>query len=430
VALAVGETQYVSIEQWRIFNATGITHLIAISGLHVTLFSLLMSALARRLWTLVPAFQGWRRESFAALLGVTAAGAYALLSGFSVPTQRTLIMLATWHLLRAAARHPAAAPALPVALLLVLLLDPLASLAAGFWLSFVAVAVLLHATTATSGGHLDCRALWHTQWRVAAGLLPVTVAVFGSVSMAGLVVNFIVIPLFSLLLVPLVLAATVALALCPLLADWLLWLLAWLHAWFWPALVAVGQSDFALWRMQPPWWWFVLAVPAAALTLLSWRWSPRFTALLALLPALYPLTRTLQSGEFRLTVLDVGRGLAVVVQTARHALLFDNGESWGSNGAQSRGAVVPALRALRVTQLDQVWVPKLNNDRAAGLVILAAELPVREWQAGPGALPPEFQPLSAWRPLELGRCGVSEPERAGLRVACGGGRWCCGAVAG
>jgi competence protein ComEC len=390
-ALAIGDTRAVSPEQWRIYNATGITHLIAISGLHVTLFCLLMSALARRIWQLTSCLQRWRRENFAAGCGVLASAGYALLSGFSVPTQRTLIMLTTWHLMRGLARNSSAASAIGVAVVLVLLLDPLAPMSAGFWLSFVAVAVLIHATPATGGGELDLKALWHTQWRVAVGLLPVTLAVFGSVSLAGLVVNFIAIPVFSLVLVPLLLAATAALALCPPLATLLLQIFVTLHGWIWPLLSAAANVPVALWRLQPSGWWYALALPAALLCLLPWRWPQRISAVLALLPAIWPRALMLNEGEYRLTALDVGRSQSVILQTKGHALLFDNGESWDSDGAMTRGVVIPSLRALGVKQLDVVIVPKLDNDRSVGLVALAAEWPIGQLQTSGAEPPPEFK---------------------------------------
>jgi competence protein ComEC len=424
VALAVGETQYVSQQQWRVFNATGITHLVAISGLHVTLFSVLMSAMARGLWRSLPPLRRWRRESFAALLGVSAAGGYALLSGFSVPAERTLLMLATWHLLRGAARPARTAPALAIALLLVLLWDPLAPLGAGFWLSFVAVAVLLHATGDVAASTFNWRAVWHTQWHVAAGLVPVTLAVFGSVSLAGLVVNMLAIPLFSLLLVPLVLAASATLLVCPPLTDGLLTLLSFIHEYTWPWLVRAADSPLALLRMDPAWWWYGLSVPAVALALLPWRWPLRASALLALVPALFPASEALREGQYRMLVLDVGRGLAVIVQTAGHALLFDNGESWGTAGARSRGTVLPALRSLHVRQLDRVLVPRVDADRAAGLVALAAELPVRSLQAGSRPLPPEFtacQRGDAWTWEQVRFQSLGEPDCALRIVAADGG---------
>ena len=407
-ALAVGDTRFVSREQWRVFNAVGITHLVAISGLHVTLFSVLIMAAARRLWSGCPGLrQHLRREHFAALSGVAAAVGYALLSGFSVPAQRTLIMLACWQAVRCAARPPAVAPALAVAMLCVLALDPLAPLGAGFWLSFVAVAVLMHAMPRAAAEARDAsrvRAalhagaeLWRTQWRVALGLLPVTLAVFGSASIAGLAVNLVAIPVFSFALVPLILLSLPLLPAWPAAADLLLHPAAWLAAMLMPWLTRVADWEFALWRLQAPAWAVLLSVPAVWLLLLPGRWFLRGSAVCALLPLLWPRVAVIAPGEFTATVFDTGRGQAVLLRTAHHSLLYDDGEHWGSDGAISRDVLLPALRAARVQRLDRLMMPRLDNDRSAGLVLLAAELRAGRWQATgePRELPPEFTACEA-----------------------------------
>ncbi len=416
IALAIGDTQRISTEQWRVFNAVGITHLVAISGLHVTLFCLVMAWLAGKLWT---AF-GWLqrrvpRHSFATLVGLAAALGYALLAGWSVPTQRTLLMLASWHALRWAARPRAVVQTLAAGLVGVLLLDPLAPLSAGFWLSFLAVAALLVLGALTPVQPQGWRELLRTQGYVSAALLPVTVAVFGSISLAGLGVNLVAIPLFSLLLVPLVLCATLALALWPALATPLFKLAALLIASFWPLLHAIASGPLALLRVAPASWWYLLAGAALAVALLPWRPWMRCTALLALLPAVLPAAHRIAPGRLTATILDVGRGEAVLLHTAGHALLYDDGEVWGSRGAIAANLLVSALRHYNVRALDMLMLPRLDGDRGAGALALEATLPVRNLVAGSGSgsasasgsataagigLPPEFRSCAAgerWR---------------------------------
>jgi competence protein ComEC len=208
-------------------------------------------------------------------------------------------------------------------------------------------------------------------------------------------VNFVAIPLFSCVLVPLVLAASACVLWWPALAHGLLQLFGLVHGWTWPWLLLIADSEFALWRLPAPAWWLPLAVLAAVLLLFPWHWRLRGSAVLALLPALWPPLPTLQHGEFRLTTLEVGQGTAVIVQTRAHALLYDDGETWGSGGARSRGTVLTALRWLGVRQIDAVILPRLDNDRAAGLVALRAAVPVlAQWTAA-GNAPPEFQPCRA-----------------------------------
>ena len=402
IALAIGDTQRVSVEQWRVFNAVGITHLVAISGLHVTLFCQLCAALTGLLWgRCAPLQRCLPRHSCAALVGLLASLAYALLAGWSVPTQRTLLMLATWHGLRMAARPRPAARTFASGLVGVLLLDPLAPLAAGFWLSFLAVGALLLQGALTPQVMHGWRGMLRTQGQVTAALVPVTIAVFGSVSMAGLAVNLLAIPVFSLLLVPLVLGATVALGVWPTLATGLFKLATLLIGLTWPALRAAAGSPLALLRAAPPTWWYLLAVAAVAVALLPWRPWMRVTALLALLPATVPASTSQPQGGFAATVFDVGRGQAVLVRTAGHALLFDDGENWGSGGAISAARLLPALRYYDVRRLDVLLLPRLDADRGAGVLALAAAVPPSALLAGgERELPPEFAACRAgtrWR---------------------------------
>ena len=269
-ALAVGLTDGVSADQWRVFNATGTTHLVAISGLHVTLFALLAFAVARLAWRWLPPARRVQRESFALLAGLAAAGGYALLAGFSVPTQRTWLMLATFAGARLAARTTGPARTWAMALIAVLLLDPLAPLAAGFWLSFVAVGVLLlldHAepmrpATAVMGRLHQALRL---QLAVMLLLAPFTVAVFGGISLAGLAVNLVAIPVISFVFVPVVLAGALASLVAPGFAAVLFRGAAWFYDLAWPALVAAADPQYALWRVAPPAWWFAVAFVAAGL---------------------------------------------------------------------------------------------------------------------------------------------------------------------
>jgi competence protein ComEC len=406
IALAIGDTQRVSTEQWRVFNAVGITHLVAISGLHVTLFCLVMAWLAGRLWASLRWLQQRvPRHSFATLVGLAASLGYALLAGWSVPTQRTLLMLAAWHGLRWAARPQPAVHTLGAGLVGVLLLDPLSPLAAGFWLSFLAVGALLVLGALAPVQQHGWRELLRTQGYVTAALLPATVAVFGSVSLAGLGVNLVAIPLFSLLLVPLILCATLALALWPALAALLFKLAALLIACFWPVLHAIASDPLALLRVAPPPWWYLLAGAALAVALLPWRPWMRCTALLALLPAAIPAANRVAPAGLTATIFEVGRGEAVLLHTAGHALLFDDGEVWGSGGGVAARVLVNALRYYDVRALDMLVLPRLDGDRGAGVLALGAALPVRSLVAGSGTdtdagLPPEFRPCGAgerWR---------------------------------
>ncbi|MFM7706986.1 MAG: ComEC/Rec2 family competence protein, partial [Gammaproteobacteria bacterium] len=204
--LAVGATGAMSRKQWRVFSATGTTHLVAISGMHVTLFAWLAAWVARRLWRLLALRRPLplAREPFAATVGIVAALGYALLAGFGIPTQRTVVMLAVWWAMRLSGREQSGFDVLGLALLAVLALDPLAPLSSGFWLSFTAMGVLLLGDLERAAPRRSAvRELAWTQARVGIALAPLTLAWFSSVSLAGFVVNFVAIPVISLALVPL-----------------------------------------------------------------------------------------------------------------------------------------------------------------------------------------------------------------------------------
>jgi competence protein ComEC len=416
-ALAVGLTEGMSTDQWRVFNATGTTHLVAISGMHVTLFALLAFGAARLAWRLLPG-RALERETFALLSGLLAAGGYALLAGFSVPTQRTWLMLAVFAGTRLAARPPDAARTWSLALIMVLLLDPRAPLAAGFWLSFVAVGVILmiEATTLVRAGRA-MRAL-RLQLAVMVTLAPLTFAVFGSVSLVGFGVNLLAIPLISFVFVPLVLVGALLAWWIPALDGPPFAAAARLYEWSWPALVWAADRHPAAWRVEPSTWWFALAIPASVWLLWSWPWGLRLGGAALWLPLLFSPSRLPGAGEVRVDVLDVGRGSAVLVATHTHALLFDTGDRWNTHGSALARTVLPALDAYGIRALDLLVLPRLDEDRAAGAALLAFERGVQGILAGGG-----------WPASRLGAtaCRESRFEWDAVQVdvfAAGGGDYC------
>ena len=397
-ALAVGATGEVTREQWRIFNATGITHLVAISGMHVTLFAVVAMAAARRLWA-VAARLGLRarRDRFAATAGIALATGYALLAGFSVPTQRTLIMLSAWLLLRECGRASRPSASLAIAILVVVALDPFAVLSAGFWLSFIAVAAII----GIAGGRLlpqgSLQAAITVQAAVFVALLPVTLAIFGSVSLAGLLVNVAAIPVFTFALVPAALGAT-ALLLC-LPAVWsaplsalVLRVAAWGADLLAPWLARAADHSHALWLASPPAWWFALSAPAVLCLLLPWSPRLRWLGVCALLPLL-GTGRRAGEGELVATVLDVGQATAVLVETAHHALLYGTGDGFRSGGGAVERIVLPVSRAGGLQKLDALLLPRLDRDAGDGYTALLGGMPVSRVlaaaAAGPDSLPPE-----------------------------------------
>jgi competence protein ComEC len=384
--LAVGATGEISREQWRIFSATGTTHLVAISGMHVTLFAWLMAAVARRAWPVLQR-SGVRieREPFAAALGVSAALLYAVLAGFGVPTQRTVVMLAAYWCLKLSGREQSGFGVLNLALIAVLCLDPFAPLAAGFWLSFSAMGTLLLGDVVWQRRARDWSA-WRVtllaEWRVALVLVPVTLVWFGTLSFAGLAVNMVAIPVFSFVLVPLVLAGTVLCGSLETMAR-LLWRAAeQVYLWLWPPLSAAGEWPWALLSWQAPAWVLVVIVLLLPVWLVPVPRLWRGVSSLALAAAVTLAAFTgpargsaLETGEVAITLFDVGDGTAVLVRTARHTLVYDTGESFGTDGQRVESVITPALSAYGRRRVDVLILSRAHGSRAAGAARLGLQSP-------------------------------------------------------
>jgi competence protein ComEC len=372
VALAIGDQQAIAPELWQAFGRTGITHLMSISGLHVTMLAGLAYALVNWLWRRsarlplrLPA------QHAAAIGGLLAAFAYCLLAGFAVPAQRTLYMLGVVALAHLSRRELSASRVLALALLLVLLLDPWAVLAAGFWLSFGAVGLLFF----IGGGRLG-PAHWllewgRAQWAVTLGMLPALLALFQQFSLVSPLANALAIPLVSLVITPLALAG------CLPLLDPLLTLAHWLTAGMMWAVEWMAALPLAVWQQAaPPPWAVALALAGSVWLLLPRGFPSRWLGLLAFLPMLTVLPPRPAPGTAAITVLDVGQGLAIHVQTAAHDLLFDAGPAFSADADSGNRIIAPYLRAMGVRRLDTLVISHADKDHEGGAASVLAALPV------------------------------------------------------
>lgn len=376
--LAVGATGEITREQWRVFSVTGTTHLVAISGMHVTLFAWLAAFAARALWRSLALLQPRiDREVFAAAIGVPAALGYAVVAGFGVPTQRTVVMLAVWWMLRLSAREQRGYEILATALLCVLLIDPFASYSAGFWLSFIAMAILLSIDETTTASGLSWRGLralvqsaWQVQWRVTVALIPLTAWWFASVSFASIPVNLVAIPIFSFLLVPLVLLGLVLQAQSASIAAPLWHVVETVHEIIWPPMLWIANQPWAALDWQPTGSQFLmlLALAAVVLSPLSWRWRAAIVVIGML--GLGPATE-ISEGAARITILDAGDAHATLIETRRHLIVYDTGESYFSAGRSAESLVWPAILAQSRSTVDLLVLGASHGFRAEGAARLA-----------------------------------------------------------
>jgi competence protein ComEC len=371
IALAVGDQRAIQPEQWRVFARTGVSHLMSISGLHVTMVAGMFAWLVFQLWRRVERLAlALPAQKAAAAAGFLGALAYCLVSGFAVPAQRTLYMIGVAALALWLGRSSSASRVLALALGVVLVLDPWAVLAPGFWLSFGAVAVIFYVACARVARPGWLAGWGAVQWAVTVGLVPATLVLFRQISLVSPLANALAIPLVSLVITPLALAGAVVpfdfpLHIANALLEWLMRVLEWLAA-----------LDGAVWRQHAPVAWTVaLAVIGVAWLLLPRGVPARWLGVPLALPLFTVTPPGPAPGELWLTMLDVGQGLAVVARTHDHVLVYDTGPQYGASDAGSR-IVLPFLRGEGIAALDALVVSHDDKDHSGGARSLLEGLPV------------------------------------------------------
>ncbi|MBL8251911.1 MAG: DNA internalization-related competence protein ComEC/Rec2 [Candidatus Competibacter sp.] len=378
VALAVGEESGVSSEQWAVFNRTGVGHLMSVSGSHIGLVASMTFALLWWGWARVPALAlRWPAARAGALAALLAAGGYTLLSGLAAPAQRAFWMVAVAMLALIAQRPAAPSRILALALVTVLAVDPHAPLLVGFWLSFGAVAVILYSV---NGRWRERRWFGQTvglQLRITLGLLAPTLLFFQQFPWLSPLANLLAIPWVGCTVLPLSLLALLAgfvsstlseglLALAALTMEGLWRLLLWLDRW----------PDAVLYRPGPSWWALALALPGIALLLAPRGWPGRWLGVPLCLPLLWPPADAPRPGGFWFTLLDVGQGLAAVVRTERHVLVYDTGARLSPQLDAGRAALVPFLRQQGASRVDLLLVSHADPHHTGGVRSLREAMPV------------------------------------------------------
>jgi len=397
-ALAIGDQRAITPAQWQTFTRTGVNHLMSISGLHVTMISGLVFALAYFLWRRSARLTLWLPARKAAVLaGLAAAFVYAWLAGFAVPAQRTVYMLAVVAIALWLGRLTSPSVILSAALGVVLVIDPWAVLAPGFWLSFGAVAVILLVSTGRIGQPHWLAAWGRVQWAVTVGLIPLTLALFQQVSLVSPFANAIAIPVVSLVVVPLTLIgimlpfdlvlhlAHTVMAACGAMLEWM------------------STLPAAVWQQHAPVGWTVAAATLGMLWLLMPRGFPaRWIGASAFLPLFLVVPPAPAHGDLKLTVLDVGQGLAIVAQTRNHVLLYDAGPAFGPQVDSGNRIIVPYLRASGVRALSGMVVSHGDLDHSGGAASVLQALPVDWFLSSLAADDPLLEHAASPRRCEAG----------------------------
>lgn len=386
VALVLGDGSGLTPSEWQILQNTGTVHLMVISGQHITLLAgfvyFIVAGLAR--------FGYWPKGlpwlPCACVLAMLGALGYGWLAGFGVPIQRACIMLALVLLWRLRFRHIGIITPFLVTLVVVLCIDPLVSLQAGFWLSFVAVTILLFILA----GRLGQSRWWYNILKIelalTIGLFPVLVWLLLPVSVSSPLANLIAVPLVNFIIVPFALLGTLCIWI-PYLGAWLLWIAGMvLDGLF--CLLTVIANIIPAWIMpMPPWWALLLALFGVFLLLLPRGVPLRCLGVFFCLPLFFSDHSRLQEGYAKVIIFDVGQGLSVLVKTKHHQLLYDTAPRYGDFDIGQR-VVLPSLLRLGVSRLDKMIISHADIDHMGGAKAISEAIPVAEILSGePERLP-------------------------------------------
>lgn len=383
--LAVGDTQAMSAEQWRVFAATGTTHLMAISGLHISM----VAALAAWLGGLIVRWRGAQARGWTAihgqvLAGFAAAVFYSFLAGLSVPTQRTLIMLCIYFAARWWRRELSVGHAFGLALIGVLIVDPFAPLAVGAWLSFGAVAIIMLAVSGRLVRDGPVKNFTRIQAAITIGLTPLLLGAFGNLSIVSPFANALAVPLFTLIVVPAVLLGALVSSVSVSAGGVLLALPSWLLDAVWPLFDWAASQPLSVWHCPRPSALASIALVAGVLLLvLPGIWPTRIAGVLLCLPAFMSRPPAPAAGDFEFALLDVGQGLSAVVRTQSHVLVYDTGPAFQTGRDTGELVVLPYLRERGVRRVDTLVISHGDLDHRGGMHSIIEGMPVERIVAGP-----------------------------------------------
>ncbi len=375
LGVVVGATNRLAESDWELLRRTGTTHLLAISGMNIVMVAAPFVLAGPLLGRLLPILAG--RPMAGPVAGLVAAAAYSALSGFAIATVRALVMLGVATALATRRRRISGVDLLGSAALVMVVVDPAALVSVSFWLSFLAVAWLYvlagrepvrdHATRRPGRWHRWIRpgvALGHAQVVLGLGLAPLTLGWFQQLSLVAPLTNLLAVPVFTLAVMPLALVGSVLELAVPgagalflhLAADVVGLLLAFLNL--------AGASDLAIWRPPAAGWAELLLCAAAAVVLCWWRPLPwRSCAVVLLVPLVFGVRHP--PAQLTVTVMDVGQGLAVLVETPNHSLLYDAGPAFRLRDA-GESVVLPVMRHAGTSRLDLLMLSHDDLDHRGG----------------------------------------------------------------
>ncbi|MCK5897141.1 MAG: DNA internalization-related competence protein ComEC/Rec2, partial [Cocleimonas sp.] len=377
-ALAFASRHDMSEAQWQLFRQTGTSHLIAISGLHIGIVAGFGYLLIMGIWWLFPSlYQQIPVRIAGAFLAVTLATLYALLAGFTLPTQRSLMMVIGIVIVLLQRQRVHTVNILSVTLIIILLIDPLATMSASFWLSFSAVILILF--FANKQSKKPRFSIISLQLMLSFGMFPLTIFFFGSASLISPIANLIAIPWVTVIIVPLILLAMLLFFIAPVLSDYLLQFVAFNIDYLMQVLTWLDALPFTMLHFQAlPTSLIVVMMVSLLFLFLPKGFPAKWLGILLLIPIFSYQPQRLEQSEFKYSLLDVGQGLASLIETKNHTLLYDTGPRTSSRFDTGKLVVLPFLHSKGITQIDKMVLSHEDMDHRGGTGAILKAITVDE----------------------------------------------------
>ncbi len=366
-SLIIGHHNDLTQKENRVFRNTGTAHLMAISGLHVGLISTGCFFIAYLLFGMIPwCFLYIPRQSLSAIAALLGAFLYSSLAGFSFSTQRALVMLCCVLLRYWMPWKMSFLDAISLAFVLVVLCNPLAILDTGFWLSFCSVGILGYAIVYQEHKNNFWHKWGRAQWVCSIGLLPITCWYFQQFPLLGFFANLVAIPWVSFIVLPLGFLGTFLLFINQYLAIIALKLSLFSFSLLFQLLLKMSSDQFVVINPIPEFRIFIFSMIGVWLMLSPYKVIYRSLGILFFIPLFFTGNSKPKFGESKITVLDVGQGLATVVQTKNHILIFDTGAKLSNEHDAGTDIVIPFLRINRIKHIHTMVLSHGDNDHIGG----------------------------------------------------------------